>query len=194
MSLFRLKLPHQPMPSLRCRLSGSMSGLNSLIALSPGPKIGPPRLAKKQAKRLRRLERQKARQRKGSVNRRRTVARLNRVHARLAARRQDFTHKLTRTLIDRHLGLAVEKLRLKGLMRTRLAKSFADAGIGEMLRQLRYKAEWAGRNIVKCRPSTVLPGSVRSADGSARDCRLPCASGAVMAAARCTIATWLRRR
>ena len=26
-----------------------------------------------------------------------------------------------------------------------MAKSFADAGIGEMLRQLRYKAEWAGR-------------------------------------------------
>ena len=124
---------------------GVDAGLNSLIALSTGPKIGLPRLAKKQAKRLRRLERRKARQRKGSVNRRRTVARLNRVHARLAARRQDFTHKLTRTLIDRHVGIAVEKLRLKGLMRTRMAKSFADAGIGEMLRQLRYKAEWAGR-------------------------------------------------
>lgn len=120
-------------------------GLNSLIALSTGPKIEPPRLAKKQAGRLRRLERKKARQRKGGVNRRRTVARLNRVHARLAARRQDFTHKLTRTLIDCHAGVAAEKLRLKGLMRTRLAKSFADAGIGEMLRQLRYKAEWAGR-------------------------------------------------
>ena len=74
------------------------------------------------------------------------MARLNRIHARLAARRQDFTHKLTRTLIDCHAGVAVEKLRLKGLMRTRLAKSFADAGIGELLRQLRYKAEWAARD------------------------------------------------
>jgi putative transposase len=120
-------------------------GLNSLTTLSNGAKVEPPRLATKQAKRLRRLERRKARQRKGSANRRRTVNRLNRVHARLAAHRQDFTHKLTRALIDCHAGVAVERLRLKALMRTRLAKSFSDAGIGEMLRQLRYKAEWAGR-------------------------------------------------
>jgi putative transposase len=121
-------------------------GLDSLITLSDGsPKIEPPRLARKQAKRLRRLEREKARRRKGSVNRRRTVARLNRAHVRLAARRRDFTHKLSRRLIDMYEGVAVEKLRLKGLMRTRLAKSFADAGIGELIRQLRYKAEWAGR-------------------------------------------------
>ena len=121
-------------------------GLASLITLSDGsPKIEPPRLARKQAKRLRRLERQKAHRRRGSVNRRRTVARLNRAHGRLAARRRDFTHKLSRRLIDTYKGVAVEKLRLKGLIRTRLAKSFADAGIGELIRQLCYKAEWAGR-------------------------------------------------
>jgi putative transposase len=113
-------------------------GLSSLIALSDGPKIEPPRLARRQActkwtpqgvKRPRRLEREKARRRKGSVNRRRTVTRLNREHVRLAARRRDFTHKLSRRLIDTYEGVAVEKLRLKGLMRTRLAKSFADAGM-----------------------------------------------------------------
>jgi putative transposase len=122
-------------------------GLDSLIALADGTKIPAPKLAKKRAGRLRRLERQKARRRKGSVNRRRTVSRLNRVHARLAATRKDFTHKLTRALVDRYRGFAVETLRLKGLMRTRLAKSFADAGIAEMVRQLRYKAEWAGREF-----------------------------------------------
>ncbi len=81
-------------------------GLTALITLSTGRKIAPPHLARKQAKRLRRMERQKARRRKGSVNRRLTVARLNREHARLAARRKDFTHKLTRELVDRHEGIA----------------------------------------------------------------------------------------
>ena len=122
-------------------------GLDSLIALADGTKIAAPKLAKRRTARLRRLERQKARRRRGSVNRRRTVSRLNRVHARLAATRKDFTHKITRALVDRYQGFAVETLRLKGLMRTRLAKSFADAGIAEMLRQLRYKAEWAGRKF-----------------------------------------------
>jgi putative transposase len=128
-------------------VTGIDVGLNSLIALADGTKIPAPKLAKKRAGRLRRLERQKARRRKGSVNRRRIVSRLNRAHARLTAQRKDFTHKLTRTLVDRYQGFAVETLRLKGLMRTRLAKSFADAGIAELLRQLRYKAEWAGREF-----------------------------------------------
>lgn len=120
-------------------------GLSSLITLSDGTKIEPPRLARKQATRLRRLEREKARRRKGSVNRRRTVARLGREHARLAARRRDFTHKLTRRVIDTYEGVAIEKLRVKGMMRTRLARSLADAALSEMARQFRYKAEWAGR-------------------------------------------------
>lgn len=122
-------------------------GLASLITLSDGTKIEPPRLARKPAKRLRRLEREKSRRRKGSVNRRRTVARLNREHACLGARRRDFTHKLSRRVIDRHEGVAVETLRLKGLMRTRMARSLADAGLAELIRQLRYKAGWAGRDF-----------------------------------------------
>jgi putative transposase len=73
------------------------------------------------------------------------VARIGREHAKLAARRRDFTHKLTRRVIDTYEGVAIEKLRVKGLMRTRLARSLADAALSEMSRQLRYKAEWAGR-------------------------------------------------
>ena len=80
-------------------------------------------------------------------------------------------------------------------MPTRMAKSFADAGVVEMLRHLCYKAEWAGREYREMptfdRSTWVCPecGWV-----AALDCHLPCVSGAVMAAARCTIATRLRRR
>src|SRR4029077_16658588 len=119
----------------------------TLVALSTGERIEPPRFGPRAAGRLRKLERQQARRRKGSGNRRRPVARLTREHGRLGACRRDFTHKLSRALIDRHEGVAVEKLRLKGLMRTRLGKAFADAGLAELLRQLAYKAGWAGREF-----------------------------------------------
>jgi len=54
-------------------------------------------------------------------------------------------HKATRALVDRYEGFAVETLNINGLMKTRMGKSFADAGLGKFLRVLRYKSEWAGR-------------------------------------------------
>ena len=128
-----------------CPVVGVDAGLLHLAILSDGKRIAAPRLARKAERRIRRLNRERDRRRKGSVNRRRTVARLARAHRSVRNARQDHLHKATRQLVDTYAGFAVETLSLKGLARTRLAKSFADAGLGEMLRQLRYKAEWAGR-------------------------------------------------
>lgn len=125
---------------------GIDAGLGALATLSDGRKIAHPRLARKAAKRIRRLNRERDRRRKGSVNRRRTVARLARVHRAVANARRDHVHKVTRELVDTYEGFAVEDLSLRGMMRTRMAGSLADAGLGGMLRILRYKAEWAGRS------------------------------------------------
>lgn len=125
---------------------GIDAGLGALATLSDGRKIAHPRLARKAAKRIRRLNRERDRRRKGSVNRRRTVARLARAHRAVANARRDHVHKVTRELVDTYEGFAVEDLSLRGMMRTRMAGSLADAGLGGMLRILRYKAEWAGRS------------------------------------------------
>jgi putative transposase len=79
------------------------------------------------------------------VNRKRIVARIGKVHRDVRNARLNFLHKQTTKLVRRYAGIAVEDLSLKGLVRTRLAKSFASAALGEMLRQLAYKAAWAGR-------------------------------------------------
>ena len=124
---------------------GIDGGLMHLATLSDGTKIEHPRLARKALKRLRRLNRERDRRRKGSVNRKRTVARLGRAHRAVGDARKDAMHKATRKLVDSYSGFAVEDLSLRGLMRTRMAGSLADAGLGTFLRVLRYKAEWAGR-------------------------------------------------
>ncbi len=124
---------------------GVDGGLLHLVVLSDGTRLEAPRLARKAAKRVRRLNRERDRRRRGSVNRRRTVAKLGRTHRAVRNRRQDYLHKRTRELVGTYAGFAVETLSLKGLARTRLAKSFADAALGEMLRQLAYKSRWAGR-------------------------------------------------
>jgi putative transposase len=45
--------------------------------------------------------------------------------------------------------ICIEDLNLKGLARTKLAKSFMDAGHGEFIRQLRYKSDWKGKHLVQ---------------------------------------------
>jgi putative transposase len=125
---------------------GIDGGLLHLATLSDGTRIAHPRLARKAAKRLRRLNRERDRRRKGSVNRKRTVARLGRTHRAVGDARKDAMHKATRKLVDSYSGFAIEDLSLRGLMRTRMAGSLADAGLGTFLRVLRYKAAWAGRS------------------------------------------------
>ena len=138
-------------------------GLTTLSAWASGEKIEPPRYARKAEKRIRRLNRERDRRRKGSINRRRTVVRLGREHRLVRNLRQDFLHKLTNRMVDTFEGFAVEDLNLKALMKTRLAKSFADASLGELLRMLRYKSEWA------CREWRVIGRYTRST-GVCPDC------------------------
>lgn len=151
----------RPEPSLPA--IGVDGGLNYLATLSDGSRIPHPRLGRKAAQRIRRLNRARDRRRKGSVNRRRIVARLARAHRHVADARKDAMHKATRALVDTYAGFAVEDLSLRGLMRTRMAGSLADAGLGAFIRTLRYKAEWAGR-------SWHVHGSFARSTGVCPDC------------------------
>ena len=66
--------------------------------------------------------------------------------------RHDFQHKLSTKLVNENQVIGIETLNLKGMARTRLAKSIMDAGIGETIRQLTYKADWYGRILHKANP------------------------------------------
>src|SRR5205807_2352774 len=95
-------------------------------------------LRKSEAK-LARLQRGLSRKKKGSSNRRKWKRRVTRHHERVRDQRRDFLHKFTTNLVEQFGTICVEDLCLAGLCRTRLAKSFQDAGIGETIRQLEYK-------------------------------------------------------
>ena len=60
--------------------------------------------------------------------------------------RANFLHHVSRRLVDENQAIVTETLNVRGMMRTRrLARAISDAGWGELVRQIGYKAEWAGR-------------------------------------------------
>jgi putative transposase len=67
---------------------------------------------------------------------------LARFHISIANRRLDLIHKMTTEIACTYRLVAVEDLNVKGMGRNRkLALSVADASMGEVLRQLAYKAQ-----------------------------------------------------
>ena len=67
----------------------------------------------------------------------------------MANLRRDGLHKLTTRLAHEYGTIVVEDLNVAGMLRNRrLARHIADAGFGEIRRQLAYKTEWNGGRLV----------------------------------------------
>jgi putative transposase len=100
--------------------------------------------------RLKRANQTLARTKPGSGGRTRAKARLNKLHARIAWIRNHQHHQLTHWAATQLTQLTVEDLNVAGMTQLRsLARSVADAGIGDVGRMLGYKAGWYGLNLVE---------------------------------------------
>jgi putative transposase len=135
------------------RVAGIDLGLAALatIAASDGTveTIANPRYLRAAQRRLARAQRQLAGKTKGSANRVKARHRVAVCHRKVHDRRADHHHKLALRLVRENQAVAVEDLSVKGLARTRLARSIHDAGWGLFLRLLEDKAAQHGRRVVR---------------------------------------------
>jgi putative transposase len=64
--------------------------------------------------------------------------------------RHNHLHRLTSELVKTYGTIVIERLNVAGLLKNRrLAGRLADASLGELRRQLAYKAVWAGAALVE---------------------------------------------
>jgi len=124
-------------------------GISTLATLSNGEKIAGVKAHKALLVRLKRLSRSLSRKLKGSNNRNKAKMKLSKLHAKIADIRSDALHKLTSDLTSRFHTIGIENLNVKGMLKNRrLSRSISDMSFFEFRRQLEYKADMRGGQIV----------------------------------------------
>ena len=143
-------------------------GVVRFATLSDGTVVEPLNSFKKHEDRLAKAQRSLSRKTKGSNNWKKAVAKVRKVHVRIANVRIDFLHKASTTISNNHAIVCIEDLRVANMSRSAagtadkpgrnvkaksgLNKAILDQGWFEFRRQLTYKLEWKGGQLIAVPP------------------------------------------
>ena len=131
-------------------------GINHLAVTSEGVYHENPKALKRYERKLKWLQRQLSRRKKGSRNWYKTKAKLTKLHYRITCIRQDAQHQATTAIVNKASRIGIESLNVAGMLKNhRLAKALSDASLSSFLSMLKYKAERNGCQY--CRSRYILP-------------------------------------
>ena len=139
-----------PQPAQGAPLGVDM-GIKSLAVCSDGTTFDNPRTLRKYERKMARLNRELHRRTKGSNNRQKTKEKIAALHQTIANVRRHTQHNISRhtTAITKPSAVVVEDLNVKGMVKNhKLAKAVSDVGMGELRRQIEYKAAWNGVEVI----------------------------------------------
>lgn len=146
-------LPDEP------KVIGVDVGTATFATLSNGDKVKNPRFFKHDANELAKAQRRLEQEAKGTPARDKRKKVVSRIHERIANKRTDFAHKLSRQLVNAYGVIVFEDLNITGMMENhtvvfgnKLNKSIADVAWNQFAQFTAYKAEDAGRLFLQVDP------------------------------------------
>jgi len=148
-----IRLPDEP------KRIGIDVGTATFATLSDGSKVKNPRFFKRDVKRLADAQRRLEREAKGTPGRTKRKKVVARIHERIANKRTDFAHKLSRQWVNAYGVIVLEDLNITGMMAEhkvifgyKLNKSIADVAWHQLAQFTLYKAADAGRLCLQVDP------------------------------------------
>ena len=154
----------QPKPTktklVKDKAIGVDLGIKDYAILSNGIKFTNPKHLEKAQRKLAWLQRDFARTKKDSKNHEKMRVKVARCYRSISNQRSDFLHKLSTHLVQNYDTICLEDLNVKGMEQNHhLARAIQSASWSEFIRQLEYKSEWYGKNILfigRFEPSSKL--------------------------------------
>lgn len=135
-------------------------GIKDYAILSDGTKFTNPKHLEKAQRNLAHLQKVFARKCKDSKNHERMRIKVSKCHRSITNQRNDFLHKLSTHLVRNYDVICLEDLNVKGMEQNHhLARAIQGAAWSEFVRQLEYKSEWYGKNLLfigRFEPSSKL--------------------------------------
>ncbi len=150
---FSVEKEPQPQPDVPDAAVGVDVGLEKFATLSTGEEIPNPRFFRRDEKDMARAQRKLSKEEKGTparAKRRKVVAR---IHERIANRRKNVAHQISRKLVNTFGIIVFEDLSITRMIKNHcLAKSIADAAWNQLITYTSYKAEEAGSVCIQIDP------------------------------------------
>ena len=108
-----------------------------------------PKALYRHEKRLAKWQRRQARRKRGGRGWMRAAAKIAKCHRNINGIRRNALHQASRAVIRKYDRIGIESLNVRDMDKLKhQAKAVRDSAMGEMLRQIKYKSEWYGREIV----------------------------------------------
>ena len=128
-------------------------GIKSFAVMSDGQTIDNPKYLKQSETKLKAIQSKYSKKRSKKLKRK-----LSRLHERVSNQRKDFQHKLSRKIVDEFGFIFIENLQPKDMVENNfriLNKYINDAAWSQFFNFLSYKAEEAGRKLIKVSPKNT---------------------------------------